>query len=372
MTTFTIVSGSENKEIEPLIQEFARKEGVSIKITYLGSMDMTIELAEKGAQIPYDAVWPANSLWITLGDTHKAVKHVESIMRSPMALGVKKSIAQRLGWTDKDVMISDILDATESGKFRFAMTSATQSNSGASAYFGFLHAMAGKPDVLQLSHLEDPQVQDKVRRLLSKVDRSSGSSGWLKDMMVSHYDRFSAMFNYESMIIEANMELQQQGKEPLYAVYPIDGIMISDSPLGYVDKNSPAKEEFFKKLQAYMLSDQVQKQLQKLGRRTGLIGINPEEADKNVFNPEWGIDVNRIISTVPIPGEQVIREALELYQVSLRKPSCTAYVVDVSGSMNGTGLNDLKSALTMLLDTEQARALYAATFAKGYSYNNSI
>ena len=183
---------------------------------------------------------------------------------------------------------------------------------------------------------------------------------------------WDAAFNYESMIIEANMELQQQGKEPLYAVYPIDGIMISDSPLGYVDKNSPAKEEFFKKLQAYMLSDQVQKQLQKLGRRTGLIGINPEEADKNVFNPEWGIDVNRIISTVPIPGEQVIREALELYQVSLRKPSCTAYVVDVSGSMNGTGLNDLKSALTMLLDTEQARALYAATFAKGYSYNNSI
>ena len=45
-------------------------------------------------------------------------------MRSPVVLGVKKSIAERLGWTDRqDITIADILAAAETGKLRFVMTS---------------------------------------------------------------------------------------------------------------------------------------------------------------------------------------------------------------------------------------------------------
>jgi len=357
-TRLTIVSGSENKGLEPLIMAFARKKGAAIDIDYMGSVDMTLMLAEKGKDLPYDAVWPANTLWITLGDAHNAVKKAESIMRSPVALGVKKPVAERLGWIDKEIAIPDILEAAKAGKLRFAMTSATQSNSGASAYIGFLYAFSGASEsgsVLQMEHLEKPAVQDKVRDLLSRVNRSSGSSGWLKETLVQHYERFQAMFNYEAMIIEANQELTAQGKPPLYAVYPTDGIMIADSPLGYVDKGDAEKAALFDALQAYLLSPEVQDEIMNQGRRTGLVGINPDKVDKSVFNPAWGIDVNRIISPVPTPGEPVIRKALSLYQVSLRKPSLTAYVVDVSGSMKGQGLADLKDAMTTLLDPDLAR-----------------
>ncbi len=353
--SFTIVSGSENKGLEPLIQAFARGEGETVHIKYMGSVDMTLMLAEQGKNIPYDAVWPANSLWITLGDRHRVVKHAESVLRSPVVLGVKKSAAERLGWIDRAVSVSDILDATQAGRLRFAMTSATQSNSGACAYLGFLHAMAGSPDVLQKAHLDDPAVREKVRKLLSKVDRSSGSSGWLKETLVNHYERFQAMFNYEALIIEANQEITRMGKEPLIAVYPKDGIMIADSPLGYVDKGDAKKEAFFKKLQTRLLSDEAQQQIMGMGRRTGLVGMYPERVDKNVFNPAWGVDVTRIISPVPTPDEEVIRLALELYQTVLRKPSCTAYVVDVSGSMKGKGITELKAALTTLFDPDLAR-----------------
>lgn len=351
----TIVSGSENEGLEPLVKQFAAKEGVNIQITYQGSVDMTLALTEQGANIPFDAIWPANSLWITLGDQHKVVKYAESIMRSPVILGVKKSVAERLGWIGKDLTTADILEATESGKLRFAMTSATQSNSGSSAYIGFLYAMSGVKDVLQEEHINNPEIQEKVKKLLAGVDRSSGSSGWLKDTVVSHYERFQAMFNYEAMIIEANQELVRLGKEPLYAIYPLDGVMISDSPLAYINKGDPAKDALFKKLQAYLLSKEVQDIILKQGRRTGLVGMNPDQVNKAVFNPEWGIDVARIISPVPTPAEPVIRKALDLYQVALRKPSCTAYVVDVSGSMEGRGINDLKAALTILLDPDQSR-----------------
>ncbi len=350
-----IVSGSENQELEPIIKAFARSKGYSIIVKYMGSVDMMLALAEQGSKIPYDAVWPANSLWVALGDVQKAVKQSESIMRSPVILGVKKSLAQDLGWTQKPVAVSDILQAAREGKLRFSMTSATQSNSGASAYLGFLHALAGSPDILQMKHLEDPNVQNELKELLSRIDRSSGSSGWLKSLLVEHPERFQAMINYEAMIIEANRELLAKGREPLYAIYPRDGIMIADSPLGFVDKGDLRKREIFTELQEYLLSETIQDKIFAMGRRTGLVGLKAENADRSVFNPDWGIDPAKIISPVPTPSEDVIRKALELYQVSLRKPSCTAYVVDVSGSMEGKGIQDLKAAMTTLLDPAQAR-----------------
>lgn len=354
-TTLSIISGSENQRLEPLIQSFARKQGVRIKMSYQGSVDMTLMLSEQGRQIPYDVVWPANSLWLMLGDRQKVVKHGESIMRSPVVLGIKRSLMERLNWIGKDITVADILQATEAGEFSFAMTSATQSNSGASALLGFLHAMSGNPDVLQLGDLENPVTRESVKRLLSRVNRSSGSSGWLKDTLVRYPDRFQAMFNYESMIIEANLELTRQGKEPLYVVYPVDGLMISDSPLGFIDKGNADREALFRKLQDYLLSGEVQTTLLDSGRRTALAGMQPEKVNLKIFNPDWGIDVNRIVSPIPTPGEPVIRKALELYQTVLRKPSCTAYVLDVSGSMQGEGLADLKHAMRTLLDPEQAR-----------------
>ena len=67
-----------------------------------------------------------------------------------------------------------------------------------------------------------------MRNLLSGVDRSSGSSDWLKDMFVA--GDYDAMVNYECLIIQANQELEEQGKETLYAVYPYDGLSLADSP----------------------------------------------------------------------------------------------------------------------------------------------
>jgi Ca-activated chloride channel family protein len=344
----SIVSGSENKSLEPLIQQFARKNGISINITYMGSVEIGQELA-KGRQCSFDAVWPASSLWIEVFDGTKITKDAESIMRTPVVFAVKKSIAQSLGWIGKDVKVMDILKAAEARKFRFAMTSATQSNSGASAYLGFLTAFAGSPEVLTSEHLKGDELRGLIKKFLGQVNRSSGSSGFLKDMLIERYDLLDAMVNYEAMVIEANQTLVAQGREPLYAIYPVDGLTIADSPLAYVNKGEAQKEQMFKQLQQYLLSPDAQKQIQGLGRRTGLVGMGAESADARVFNPDWGIDLNRVISPVRMPSGSVIREALELYQIAFRKPSCTVFVLDFSGSMRGTGEQQLKDAMRVLL-----------------------
>lgn len=353
-TTLRIVAGSENEPLEPLIREFARKEGIGVEISYLGSVDISRGLAA-GKAAEFDAVWPAHSLWIELGDTQKVVAHSQSILRSPVVLGVKKPIAARLGWVGRDdVTIAEIEAAAERGDFRLAMTSATQSNSGASAYLGFLYALAGNPDMLTMKELDDPVLQEKMRGLLAQVDRSSGSSGWLKEAFVEFPDSFDAMFNYEAVVIEANQALAASGAEPLYIVYPADGLAVADSPLGLVAKGDAAKEEAFLKLQAYLLAPQTQTKLSAMGRRAGLIGLDAEGADKAVWNPDWGIDLGREIAPIPTPASEVIAKALSLYQSELRKPSLTIWVLDVSGSMEGAPLAQLKEAMRLVLDPQAA------------------
>lgn len=349
-----IVSGSENQMLQPLIDDWARRQGKRIALVYKGSVDIYRAL-QQGNAMSYDAVWPANHLWIELGDTQKVVKHAQSIMRSPVVLGVKKSIAQQLGWENRAVSIKDILNAAEQQRLRLAMTSATQSNSGAMAYLGFWYALAGYPDTLTMQHLQDPAVRAQVQRLLATIQRSAGSSGWLKQALVENPERFDAMFNYEALIIEANRELTAKGQEPLYVIYPQDGLAVADSPLGLVYKGDKAKEELFLQLQQYLLSAEVQQQIEAQGRRVGLLGMTVTNPDKQVWNPAWGIKPEMTVAAVPIPQQNVLEAALNLYQTDLRKPSLTVWVLDTSGSMEGKGMAELKAAMHTLFDPEQAR-----------------
>ena len=350
----SIVAGSENKTLEPLMMSWAAQNNTTLTVTYLGSVDISREL-EKGTGSAYDAVWPAHSLWIVLGDVQKVTKHSESILRSPVVLGLKKSIAEKLGWVGRqDITVQMIAEAASANQFRLAMTSATQSNSGAAAYIGFLYAMAGNPDLLTMANLSDPTVLDGVRKFLAQVDRSSGSSGWLKDALVANPAAYDAMINYESTVIEADQALVAAGAEPLYIIYPANGLSVADSPLAYIDKGDATKEATFLKLQEFLLSAGTQQTLSDLGRRSGLVGIEAQSANPAVWNPVWGADLARAIAPVPIPGPDVIAEALSLYQTELRKPSLTVWVLDVSGSMQGAPIEQLKQAMTLLLDKKSA------------------
>ena len=342
-----ILSGSENRELEEILKKCAKKTGVNLEIEYLGSVDIMRTL-QQGAE-DYDAVWPASSLWLSLGDTGHLVKHVQSISLTPVVFGIRQSLAEELGFTKGDVSVRDIQQAIREGKMSFCMTSATQSNSGCSAYLGFLYALLGT-DELKAGELESESLKADIRELLSGIDRSSGSSDWLKEMFLN--GDFDAMVNYECLIISANRQLEQEGKEPLYVVYPYDGLSIADSPLGYVDHGNDEKEEAFLKVQEYLLSEEAQDAIQRTGRRTGYEGVKDENED--VFRTDWGIDTDRILSPIPIPAADVLLEALNLYQTEFRKPSLTVYCLDFSGSMTGDGNDQLVEAMGQILIQENA------------------
>ncbi|HTY01639.1 MAG TPA: substrate-binding domain-containing protein [Bacteroidota bacterium] len=347
---FTILSGSENETLEPLLQDFARENHIDLEMRYEGSLDIMAELQK--SEIGVDAVWPASSLWISLGDKQFRVRNAKSIMISPVVFGIRESKARELGFVGRDVAVRDILAAIHAKRLTFMMTSASQSNSGASAYLGFLYALSGNPEVLSLADLRKPDLKNDIRELLSGINRSSGSSGWLKELFLK--GDYDAMVNYESVIIETNQELVKQGRETLHVVYPIDGLVLADSPLGYISHGNARQEEFFTRLQEHLLTDAVQGEILAHGRRVGYFSTSATP-DSQVFKREWGIQTEKILSPIKLPPADVVLEALTLYQTEFRKPSFTAFCLDFSGSMEGPGEQGVKAAMELLLDQEKAR-----------------
>ncbi len=322
------------------------------KFTYQGSLD--IGFALRAGNVPFDAVWPASSLWIDMYDSGRKVKHVASIAQMPVILGVRMAKAKELGWVGKPVTMADILGAVTGGKLRYIMTSATQSNSGASAYLAMLSTALGDAQILQKKDLENPAVRSKVQTLLKAVERSAGSSAWLSDLYIERAragQPFDAMWNYEAGLKETNDALVKAGKELLYAVYPADGVAIADSPLGFIDRSGkPEMEKFFLELQAFLLTKDAQQKIAATGRRVPLSDV------KGTPEPSWNFDPGRRVTAIRAPERQVIEQALNVYQEALRRPSLTGICLDFSGSMQKSGEPELKKAITALLTPEQATA----------------
>ena len=346
--TFKILVSSENKDLEPVIKDYFSKENINVDIDYAG----TIEIMDKlNNNENYDAIWASNSIWLyMLEDSYKVIDS-KSTFINPVVFGIKKSVAEKLGFTDKDVYTKDLLDAIKKGDLKFVMTSATQTNTGASAYLGFLQTLSGNPEVLTHEHLENENLTSDITSLLSGVTRTSGSDEFLEDVLIK--GDYDAAISYESSFINLNKKLEKNKKEPYYIVYPVDGVTISDAPLAYVNNKNEKKEEEFLDFQKYVLSKDVQKKLEKYGRRTWYGGVN-SKASSDVFNKNWGIDTSSYLSPVKYPSSSIIKEALVLYQTEFRKPTHTVFCLDYSGSMYGEGNRELTDAMDFILDSSKA------------------
>lgn len=349
----SIISSQENEPLEEIIEDYAARKGYDVDIEYEGTLDIVQKLNTESSS-EYDAAWLSNSMWGYMLDKSSTLSESKCTSINPVIFGIKKSKAEELGFVNKTVYTKDIVRAIAEGKLKFSMSNPTSTNSGASAYLGLLSTLAGNPEVLTKDMLENENVKQDLKTLFSGLERSSGDEDFLEEMFLS--GDYEAVVTYESSIININKKLEAQGRETLYAVYPVDGVSISDSPLAYIDNGNEGKKEVFKDIQSYILSDEGQKLLQEKGKRTWYGGIS-DNVDKNIFNPEWGIDTTKYISPIKYPSTEVIKLALNLYQSELRKPVHIVFCLDYSGSMMGEGSIQLQNAMDYIF-TEKAASEY--------------
>lgn len=343
----SILVASENKDLEYILQNFAKKNDVKINVTYKEDLEIPKEIAKKDA--PYDMVWCANSLSLDVNEANPMLKYRKSIAIDPIVVGIKKSKAEQLEFINKKVSMKDILTPVKDKKLKLVMTSPTEYISGTSTYLSFIKALGDTEEVVSVEDLQKPQLKQQLKDLFLGVGRATDGSANLGSIYSK--DGYDGMINYEHFFIKKNKELTANNEEPIYLIYPNEGVFLADLPFAYLDKKDRKTEEIFKQLQSYLLSEEIQLKLQESGRRIGYGGVMAN-SDKKVFNPEWGIDTTKQLLVQKYPSKEVIDKSLELCKTDLKKPSYIVLCIDSSGLFFEVVI-DAKNALKYVFSTDK-------------------
>ena len=337
--SLTVLAGSELKDLEPFLPALEKATGVRVVFKYSGTLE-AVERIQSGEL--FDAAWLANNRYalLTPGVKEKVLAS-ERTMITPVVLGIKQSKAKTLGWADANgatnanITWKDIAQAAERNRFSFGMTSPSASNTGFSGLIGVAAALAGKGDALEESDIDAKQLS----AFFKAQTLTAGSSGWLADAYVKEQSRMDGMINYASSLHALNAG----GKlsEPLTLIYPKEGIITADYPLMLLNN---AKRGDYDKVLAYVRSAAFQAPMTQQTYRKPVASDVPFDAKLYPAN----------LIELPFPAKlSVIDAVLQAFDNQIRRPADSSFVLDISGSMNGPRIEQMKTALLGLtgLDT---------------------
>jgi Ca-activated chloride channel family protein len=363
-----VVMGSEQHLVfDQIVRPWCEKNGLTCNAKELGSVDQANLLSEDCDKLPlYDVFWFASTVFQQIGNERcNKLQDSAPMFSSPVVFAGWRHVMDGLGFTPgSNTSIPQILDAVESGKAKVWITNPTQSNSGATVFFGFLNYFAGNPPgkALTQEQLDSEQVRNGMTRFMSKFNHTPPSTKTMMDECIASPDRCDAVFTYEALVIETNRERVPKGLEPMTVVYPQGSLAFADSPLGFLPHgDNSEKKANFEKLQKYLLSPEAQQALLQLGRRpvnsSGLLLPNaPKDVLDNVFRADWGIVTDRQEQPIRFPAASVIENALYNYNTVYRQPGNFVYCIDGSGSMDGNGgWKGVTEAANILFDPDTAR-----------------
>ena len=294
-----------------------RNPGKSVRLQFevLGTRTSMLSILS-GESKP--TVWsPAAMVWVPLFDwawTRKFdssilnFSKVKSMVASPVIIGTWQSYMEENNFTSW----ADLYTLAD-GELKLAHTSAQESNSGYMAVLLEITAATGKnPDEIEISDLQDIEIQSWLEKVESKAVLYGTSTGFLAKQAVQlGPSAINVMILYENLIIEAARDGEAFSKwdDNLIAVYPEEGTLWSDHPYVILNASWVTPDETFaaEEFETYLLSKDVQIQSVPFGFRPGneTLVSNPEiisEMEK-IFKPENGVSLNITIPRFDVPSD---------------------------------------------------------------------
>jgi Ca-activated chloride channel family protein len=347
-----ILASDELTDMEPILRAAATATGVSIVLTPTSTRDGTSAVASGQAGRHHDAVWLASNSYLRM--TPGALARTDAsnrIMSSPVVLGLRPRVTDRLRWRGADVGWAQIADAAGHGGFTFGMADPEASNTGVSALVGVATAVAGDGAALDPGGVR--RAEKPLRGLFGAQALKAGSSTALVDAFVHGQDTAGSvdgLVEYESVLLALNDSGRL--REPVDVIVPNDGVATADYPLTLLAGASPAAGNAYDRLVAYLRSVPVQREIMlRTKRRPVVVGALPADA------------AGRRPFEVPFPNRSdVVADLVSTYYGRLRRPARTVYILDLSGSMRGARLADLRAAITRLATTGPPGSSGAARF----------
>lgn len=338
-----VLAGSELADMGPILDQARKDIGVTVNLDFAGTLDGVQRVIDGSTDGRYDAIWFSSNRYLALHPQAAGrIGEATTTMASPVVLGVRASVAQRLGWDRAQPTWSQIEAAAADGRFRFGMTSPAASNSGFSALVAVASALSGTGSALDVAAIE--KAAPGLSGFFAGQNLTAGSSGWLSDAYVRRSAEVDGLVNYESVLLSLNAS----GKlaEPLTLVYPRDGVVTADYPLTLLSSAQASAGDGYRKLAGYLRRPDVQRRIMTLVHRRPVV-------------PEVSLDRRfpAVPPELPFPARLDAADALiAAYNDRFRRPARTVYCLDVSGSMDGDRLTGLKAALTALTGADSSLA----------------
>jgi Ca-activated chloride channel family protein len=326
--TLRVLASSELSDMTPVLDQVRKDTGITIRPTYMGTLDAVDLLAKGKANGRYDALWLSSNDYLRLRpDAAKKVVSETPIMSSPVAIGVQTATVRTLGWKPEQVTWSQIEQAVQDGRLTYGMTDPARSNSGFSTLISVASALSGAQSAL--TDADVTKATPRLKEFFKGQKLTSGSSGWL----ATAYRRrgnVDALLNYESVL---------KGIPGLTVIRPRDGVVTADYPFSSLASTNATTREDVRRVTEDLRTDPVQRLITGRTHRRPVVASVP---------PAAGLDTSRR-RELPFPGSRSVADGLlHSYENELRRPSRTVYVLDTSGSMDGDRLSRLKKALTDL------------------------
>jgi Ca-activated chloride channel family protein len=312
---------------------------------------------------------PASAVYLSLlndrylaqpGHTAPLAPPGDSVVVSPVVIGMWKPMAVAMGWPARRLGWSDVIKMTrdpkgwaakgrpEWGRFKLGHTHPEYSSSGLLAVLAEAYAGAGKTRALLPADLGAKKTKTFVQAIEAAIVHYGKSTGFFADKMLSRGPSYlSAAVLYENLVVESASAPPGAGTAgmPLVAIYPREGTFWADHPYSTLATAGADEQKGAGLFLAQLKGRAAQTRALALGFRPA----DPAVAVGAPIDGEHGVDPKQPQTLLDVPSLPALQALLETWR-AVKKPSDVTLVFDKSGSMVGGPLRAAKAGARAFLE----------------------
>jgi len=308
---------------------------------------------------------PASSTFIKLGNARSQrqmgidmVGYTENLVLTPLVIALWKPMAKALGWDQHPVGWADILALIKNpagwenygypqwGRFKLGHPHPAYSNDGLLALMTQVYAGTDKLTDLTLAKLQQPKISQFLHEIQTSVAHYGRSSRFFYEEFLSKEPNYlSATILSENRVVQSYNN--QSAAYPLIAIYPKEGTLWSEHPIGIVEREwvTPAHREAAHLYMEFLLNKPQQEKALQYGFRPANVRV-PLTAPLDIAH---GVDPQQPQVTLEVPSLEVIETLLQMWYQH-KKPTHLMILLDTSGSMRGDKIRHARQSAAQLLD----------------------
>lgn len=324
---------------------------VNLTLTESG---MAVNAIAGGSAAP-DLWIPEETVWVDiLADqgNQNYEGDCQSLVTSPLVIAMWRPVAESLGWPGLPLGWLDVgslaadpsaWDYYSGGEYgdalRLGHTHPGLSGSGASTLLAIVQAAQSKTDAVTEEDIQQPIVQASVSAFEAAVSWFSNNTDLLGETMSQRGNEYlGAAVMYENTVLT-------HGNTDIVPIYPLEGTFVATHPACLNSGAGSESREAAVLFRDYLLSDEGQT----LAVSHGLRPVNPNVPAGPPLDEAHGVDLNQPEVVFDPPSAETIYAVQELWQ-SARKDVNLVMLLDVSGSMRGEKIDNMREAAVQFVE----------------------